>query len=342
MIVSDIRKRVLVTGHMGFIGAWTALLFKSEGWSVFGLDDRSSWGERLYDVSAIGRLMDGESACDVADLVQWQEWVAQIQPTLIVHLAGQAIVPRAFRQPYLTYRSNALGTLAVLEAARVNESVRAAVCITSDKVYENNGDGHQFSENDPLGGGDIYSVSKSSSELIAKAYNNSHRVGRAFNIQTVRLGNVVGGGDWSKNRLIPDLIHAARSKNSFRVRYLDATRPFQHVSDVSKGILRIALAAIDGAITSGDAWNLGPKDSSFARVRDVIELFKEYYPELDVIDDEEKVKEDLKLSVNVAKYSNRFSPPRDNSIEALVRTMKWYQAFYAGSSPIELMESDLY
>lgn len=334
--------RVLVTGHMGFIGAWTALQFKRDGWRVYGLDDQSSYGERLYDVAGLNMLMDGERKCDVSDLAAWQDWFMKIQPDLIVHLAGQAIVPRAFKQPYQTFRSNALGTLAVLEAARQNESVRSAVCITSDKVYENNNNGHPFSETDPLGGGDVYSVSKSSSELIAKAYNNAHRGGRALNIQTVRLGNVVGGGDWSINRLIPDLIHAARGGKSFRVRYMDATRPFQHVSDVAKGISRIALAAIDNAIPSGEAWNLGPKDSSFARVRDVIELFKEYYPNLDVIDEEEKVKEDLNLSVNVAKYSNRFSAPRDNSVEGLYRTMKWYQAFYAGTSPIELMELDLY
>ena len=340
--MSNLLKRVVVTGHMGFIGAWTAYLFKREGWSVYGLDDRSSYGDRLYDVARLNSLMDGERECDVSDLSAWQDWVAQIQPELIVHLAGQAIVPRAFKQPYLTYRSNALGTLAVLEASRLNESVRAAVCITSDKVYENNSDGHPFSENDPLGGADIYSVSKSSSELIVKAYNNAHRAGRQLSIQTVRLGNVVGGGDWSINRLIPDLIHAARGDKSFRVRYMDATRPFQHVSDVAKGISRIAFAALDNGVASGEAWNLGPKDSSFARVRDVIELFKEYYPKLEVVDEEEKVKEDMNLSVNVSKYSNRFSPPRDNSVEGLYRTMKWYQAYYAGASPIELMESDLY
>lgn len=340
--MSKSQKRVLITGQMGFIGAWTAFQFKREGWSIFGLDDRSSYGERLYDVAELGLLMDGEMECDVSDLAKWQNWVEQIQPELIVHLAGQAIVPRAFKQPYLTYRSNALGTLAVLEAARLTESVRAAVCITSDKVYENSNNGHPFSETDPLGGGDVYSVSKSSSELIAKAYNNSHRSGRSLSIQTVRLGNVVGGGDWSINRLIPDLIHAARGGNSFRVRYMDATRPFQHVSDVVKGISRISLAALDGEIASGEAWNLGPKDSSFAYVRDVIELFKKYYPDLEVIDEEEKVKEDLNLSVNVSKYSDRFSPPRDNSVEGLYRTMKWYQAYYAGASSIELMESNLY
>lgn len=336
------QRRVVVTGHMGFIGAWTAFLFKREGWGVYGLDDRSSYGERLYDVAGMGSLMDGECECDVADLSKLRDWVSQIQPELIVHLSGQAIVPRAFNQPFLTFRSNALGTLAILEAARLTESVRGAVCITSDKVYENNSDGHPFLETDMLGGGDVYSVSKSSSELIAKAYNNAHRAGRDLNIQTVRLGNVVGGGDWSINRLIPDLILAARGDMSFRVRYMDATRPFQHVSDVARGISRIALAALDNQTPSGEAWNLGPKDSSFARVRDVIELFKEYYPDLDVIDEDEKVKEDLNLSVNVAKYSSCFSPPRDNSVEALHRTMKWYQAYYAGTTPIELMESDLY
>ena len=160
------EKRVVVTGHMGFIGAWTTLLFKREGWRVYGLDNRSSYGERLYDVAGLNTLMDGERDCDVSDLAAWQDWVAQMQPELIVHLAGQAIVPRAFKQPYLTYRSNALGTLAVLEAARLTESVRAAVCITSDKVYENNSDGHPFSETDPLGGGDVYSYWMEKSEIL--------------------------------------------------------------------------------------------------------------------------------------------------------------------------------
>lgn len=334
--------RVLVTGHMGFIGAWTAFLFKSKGWSVYGLDDRSSYGERLYDIAGLSAMMDGEREYDVSDPDGWQDWAAVIQPELIVHLAGQAIVPRAFKQPFRTYRSNALGTLAVLEVAKYVESVRAAVCVTSDKVYENNSDGRPFSETDPLGGGDIYSVSKSSSELLCKAYNNAHLAGRTLNIQSVRLGNVVGGGDWSINRLIPDLIHSARQNKSFRVRYMDATRPFQHVSDVVVGIARIAAAALEGSVPSGEAWNLGPRDSSFAKVRDVIGLFKEYYPDLSVIDEEEKVKEDLNLRVDVAKYSSRFSPPRDNSVEGLYRTMKWYQAYHAGTSAIELMKSDLY
>lgn len=340
--MNRLKPRVLVSGHMGFIGAWMVFLLKREGWSVYGLDDRSSYGERLYDVAGLEALMDGECVCDVSDLSACQDWVEQTQPKLIVHLAGQAIVPRAFKQPYLTYRSNALGTLAVLEAARLTKSVRVVVCITSDKVYENNNDGHSFMETDPLGGNDIYSVSKSSSELIAKAYNSARGTGSALNIQTVRLGNVVGGGDWSINRLIPDLIHAVRGSKSFSVRYMDATRPFQHVSDVVKGISRIALAALDDSIPSGQAWNLGPKDNSFARVSDVIELFKKYYPTIDVIDEKERVKEDLNLRVNVTKYSNRFSSPRDSSIEGLHRTMRWYQAYYAGTSPIELIESDLY
>jgi CDP-glucose 4,6-dehydratase len=336
------KPRVLITGHMGFIGAWTAVYFKLHGWTVYGLDDRSSYGERLYDVAALNTLVEDDLIGDVSDLTAWQDWVAKIKPELIVHLAGQAIVPRAYKQPYLTYRANALGTLAVLEVARLSETVRAAVCITSDKVYENHSDGNSFIETDPLGGSDIYSVSKTSSELIAKAYNTMYTVDRVLNIQTVRLGNVVGGGDWSINRLIPDLIHAARDGNSFSVRYMNATRPFQHVSDVAKGIFRIALAALDGSISSGEAWNLGPKDNSFARVSDVIELFKEYYPCIDIIDEKEKIKEDLNLCVNVIKYSNQFSPPRDSSFEGLHRALRWYQAYYAGTSPIVLMESDLY
>lgn len=335
-------KKVLITGHMGFIGSWALYLFKKNGWKVYGLDDRSSYGERLYDKAKLSELLESEIQCDVANIEQWQHWVSEIKPDLIVHLAGQAIVPRAFKQPFLTYRTNSMGTLAVLEAARFNESVKAVVCITSDKVYENNNSGHPFSETDLLGGSDIYSVSKSSSEMICNAYHKSHLVSKNINIQTIRLGNVVGGGDWSINRLIPDLYNAVEQKNYFRVRYIDAIRPFQHVSDVVTGIYTVSDAAMKGEISSGEAWNLGPKDSTFASVRNVINLFKKYYPELKVIDEEEKIKEDIKLSVNVSKYTNKFSSPRDNSENALIRTMKWYQEHLLGKNPRILIENDLY
>lgn len=335
------QSRVLVTGHKGFIGAWTVQLLCQAGWTVFGLDDESSYGERLYDMAGMKSMLAGELTSDVSDLQMTQAWIEQIGPELIIHLAGQAIVPRAFKQPYLTFKSNALGTLAILEAARLTPCVRAVMCITSDKVYENNNNGQAFSETDMLGGSDIYSVSKSGSELIAKAYNVSHCGNGSPNIQTIRLGNVVGGGDWAVNRLIPDLIHAARSGGDFRVRYMDATRPFQHVSDVVSGISKIASAALNGRLRSGEAWNLGPRNNSFAKVRDVIDLFKRYYPNLSVIDSEEKIKEDLNLRVDVAKYSDQFSPPVFDSMEGVERAIRWYQSFYAGTSPIDLVRADL-
>jgi CDP-glucose 4,6-dehydratase len=326
---------------MGFIGAWTVYLFKLNGWKVYGIDDRSSYGERLYDKANLSSLVDKEIDCDVANLEKWQMWLSEIQPALIIHLAGQAIVPRAFKQPYLTYRTNTLGTLAVLEAAKITESVSAVVCITSDKVYENNNNGLAFSESDLLGGSDIYSISKSSSELICKAYYKTHLIERNISIQTVRLGNVVGGGDWSINRLVPDLYSAALKNTTFKVRYIEATRPFQHVSDVAIGIYRIANAASNGAIKSGEAWNLGPKDNSFATVRSVIDLFKQYYPGLIIIDENEKIKEDMNLSVNIEKYCKNFPEPRDNSESALKRTINWYQNYILSGNPNKLMEKDL-
>ena len=327
---------------MGFIGSWVTYDYWKNGWEVYGLDNRSSYGERLYDKANLSKIMADEYLGDIVDASHWTPWLSKINPQLIVHLAGQAIVPRAFSEPCLTFRTNALGTLTVLEAARQQLSVKAVLCVTSDKVYENNNDGRPFVETDALGGGDIYSVSKSSSEMISRAYKIAHIGDRDLSIQTVRLGNVVGGGDWSKNRLLPDLIYAMAHEKEFRVRYMKATRPFQNVADVVKGISLIAASALDKGVPSGEAWNLGPKDNTFASVHDVIELFKKDYPNLMVIDELHRNKEDLNLCVSVEKYSTRFVSPRDTSLESLERTLRWYKAFDAGMDLVELIQSDLY
>ena len=332
--------KVLVTGHQGFIGIWTAFAFKQQGWAVYGLDNRSSYGERLYDKAELGTIMTDERDCDVADMAVWKDWIADIKPELIVNLAGQAIYPRAFADPYMTYRSNTLGTLAVLEVAKQVPEVKAALCVTSDKVYENNNDGHHFTEADKLGGMDIYSVSKSSAELVCKAYSKAHLVDRDLSVQSIRLGNVVGGGDWSINRLLPDLINAQMHGKEFKVRYMHATRPFQHVVDVARGIMDIGQGALDRSIESGEAWNLGPRNNSFASVREVIDLFQETYPDLVVHEETHRVKEDVRLQVDVTKYATQFAAPRDTSIESLRRTLAWYKAYYDGGDAVELMKTD--
>ena len=229
----------------------------------------------------------------------------------------------------------------MLHACSKSEYVKSVAVITSDKVYENNGTGEAFSEEDPLGGGDIYSVSKSSAEFIAKAYKVSHLKNNSLNIQTVRLGNVLGGGDWSKNRLLPDLINAAVGGTDFKVRYLGAQRPFQHVTDVIAGIKNVTESGAQGAIASGESWNLGPRENSSATVREVIEIFESDFKKLSIVPEPNQVKEDLLLSVKVDKYARVFGDPHYTSHEAIQKTIKWYRDYYNGAKAIHLLEQEI-
>jgi CDP-glucose 4,6-dehydratase len=280
------NKKVIITGNLGFIGSWATVFFHMNNFQVYGLDNRSSYGKRLFDNAGLEKLVNEQMNCDVSDLENWSNWAIDINPDIIIHLAGQAIVPRAFKQPILTFKSNALGTLAVLEVAKYIQNLKSILCITSDKVYENNGIEKPFVETDNLGGSDIYSISKTCCEFLSNIYVKTHLLNKDINIQTIRLGNVVGGGDWSVNRLIPDLINSIENNIEFKIRYFDATRPFQHVSDVVKGIFNVSIASLENAIESGNAWNLGPKNNTFASVRDVVNLFKTEYPNIKIINQE--------------------------------------------------------
>lgn len=325
----NFKKVALITGNQGFVGVWVTLFMKRAGWEVFGLDNRTSLGERLWDELGMNAKIQKQYVQDVCDVPALADIMKQTNPSLVINLAGQAIVPRAFREPFETFRTNTLGTLSVLEAARLTKVPRAVLCITSDKVYKNNEQIWPYRENDELGGKDIYSVSKSSAEFICAAYAKTHLNDSGINIQSVRLGNVVGGGDWSRDRLIPDLMNSVRTGNGqFFIRYPEATRPFQHVLDVADGILKISNAALEGRIPSGDTWNLGPKDNTFARVKDVVALCKEHWPTLKIDVNPAQIAEDLNLSVEIAKFKSVFGAPQFTSAMALEMAISWYKSYF--------------
>lgn len=323
------KQVALITGNQGFVGVWVTLFMKRAGWEVFGLDNRTSLGERLWDQLEMDSKIQGQYSQDICDVSGLVNIMRETKPNLVINLAGQAIVPRAFREPFETYRTNTLGTLSVLEAARQSMVPKAVVCITSDKVYKNNEQVWPYRESDELGGKDIYSVSKSSAELICYAYSKTHLRESGINIQSVRLGNVVGGGDWSKDRLIPDLMNAVKTGNGqFLIRYPEATRPFQHVLDVADGILKISNAALSEKIGSGEMWNLGPKDNTFARVKDVVALCKGYWPTLKIDVNPAQIAEDLNLSVEIAKFRSIFGAPQFTSSAALEMAINWYKNYF--------------
>ena len=334
------EKVALVTGNEGFVGAWVSLYLMRRGFKVYGLDNRTSLGDRLSDAIDLRSMIDKQFECDVCDFSQVKEIVETVKPNIIFNLAGQAIVPRAFKEPLETFRTNTLGTLTMLEVARQTQIPKAVICITSDKVYENNEQIWPYRESDPLGGKDIYSVSKSSAELVSRAFAKTHLADLSINVQTVRLGNVVGGGDWSKNRLIPDIMSSIPEGGKFYVRYPHATRPFQHVLDVADGIFKIGTAALKGTIVSGEGWNLGPRNNTYARVSEVIARCEENWPFLKIEQNPEPIAEDIHLSVEIAKFKSVFGAPQFTSQEALDFTIRWYRGFFDNRNSKELVEDD--
>jgi len=337
------NKKVVITGNQGFIGFWVSAFFINFGWKVYGIDNRSSFGERLFDLVNFDERISLQSNFDISSISDIDKFLEKVEPSIIINLGGQAIVPRAFREPFTTFMSNTIGTLSVIDAANRCPSVRAVSCITSDKVYKNNNILKPFQENDPLGGKDIYSLSKSTCERICDVYINSNLARDDLNIQTIRLGNVVGGGDWSVNRLMPDIIRSIRDQHIFKVRYLNATRPFQHVIDVVEGIANISLSAYKNEIDSGEAWNLGPKDNTFEYVSNVLEIFKSEWKDcnLQIQSDSEIYKEDLNLSVDVSKYAKNFHSPHYDSQTSIIKTVDWYKKFYSGKNPIKLVNEEI-
>jgi CDP-glucose 4,6-dehydratase len=262
---------VLVTGHTGFKGAWLSLWLQALGADVSGLAPGPPTQPSLYVLARVGARMR-ECAVDVRDGEAVREALRASAPEIILHLAAQPMVRRSLCDPAMTYEVNVIGTVNVLEAVRqAGEAVRAVVVVTSDKCYENPGAASKrFVESDPLGGEDPYSSSKACAELVTAAYRSSYFAHRdAPCVASARAGNVIGGGDWGQDRLLPDAVRAAQSGEPLRVRNPRAVRPWQHVLNPLSGYLRLAEALWQGE--AARAWNFGPPEQDLRTVRWIVE-----------------------------------------------------------------------
>jgi CDP-glucose 4,6-dehydratase len=271
------RRRVLVTGHTGFKGAWLSLWLQALGCELTGLAPSSPTEPSLYGLADVGSAMR-ECQVDVRDGDGVLRVLSEARPEIVFHLAAQPMVRRSLREPALTYEVNLMGTVNVLEAVRqAGEDVRAVVVVTSDKCYENPGVAHRFVESDPLGGSDPYSSSKACAELAAAAYRRSFFAGpKSPGIATARAGNVIGGGDWGEDRLLADAVRAVTSGSCLRVRNPDAVRPWQHVLNPLGGYLLLAQALWDSP-RAARGWNFGPADADARTVGSVIERLGELW-----------------------------------------------------------------
>lgn len=263
-------RRVLLTGHTGFKGGWLALWLQSMGAHVRGIALAPPTSPSLFEVANVGEGMDHHVA-DIRDFEAIRPLVADFRPDIVFHLAAQPLVRLSYQQPVETYATNVMGTVHVLEAARQAGSVRAIVNITTDKCYENREWPWGYRENEPVGGHDPYSSSKACAELVSGAYRRSFFEGAGIALATARAGNVIGGGDWAEDRLVPDILRALQRNEPVRIRNPQAIRPWQHVLDPLSGYLLLAERLHAHGQADAEAWNFGPREEDARPVQWIVE-----------------------------------------------------------------------
>ncbi|MFY3605634.1 CDP-glucose 4,6-dehydratase [Achromobacter xylosoxidans] len=325
-------RRVFVTGHTGFTGGWACLWLKSIGAEVAGYSLPPDTQPSLFEAVGLGSDMVS-SFGDICDYEPLRGAIDAFQPDLILHLAAQPLVRKSYREPLRTFLVNAQGTAHLLEAARAVKSVKGVLCITTDKVYKNNEWPWPYRENDPLGGKDPYSASKAAAEMVIQSYVASYprKEGLGPAIATARGGNIIGGGDWSEDRLIPDFVRAVVNQGALVLRYPDATRPWQHVLALVHGYLVILAGLVSSdPERAAKAWNLGPHDAKQYSVRDVLELMSDSWqrPALEYMDNPLPEAQALALDSSLARNQLNWIPAWD--AEQVVReTAAWYRDYYA-------------
>jgi CDP-glucose 4,6-dehydratase len=261
-------RSVLVTGHTGFKGGWLSLWLNELGARVAGLALPPPTDPSLFEQARLGQLLDHRLG-DIRDLATVRAAVDQVQPEVIFHLAAQPLVRYSYQNPVETYATNVMGTVHVLEAARLNPAVKAVVCITTDKCYENREWVWPYRENDPMGGFDPYSSSKGAAELVIAAWRRSYP--DAPRLASVRAGNVIGGGDWAADRLVPDIVRALLRNEQVEIRNPGSIRPWQHVLEAIGGYLLIGERLLAGDRAAASAFNFGPGDDDTRPVAWVVD-----------------------------------------------------------------------
>lgn len=333
------NKKVLITGHTGFKGAWMSHLLLNWGAEVVGVSLDPPSSPHLFGALDLERRLKDYRA-DVRDHDRILEIFKKENPEIIFHLAAQAIVREGYDRPLDTFSTNIMGTANVLDAATKVPSVRAVVTATTDKVYENHEASHKpFKEDDKLGGSDPYSASKVGADFVAQSYLRSLPLG------IVRAGNIIGGGDWGKDRLITDIVRAAYEGGSkITLRYPHAIRPWQHVLDPIHGCLLLARELYEGNKNVVGAWNFGPNETNFLTVEKVAKrsfsiLGKGQY---EIKPAEDGKVEEITLTLDASKAKNKLGwSPRYHIDQALHHTLDWYRHFYEGKDVRQLTDEQI-
>jgi len=325
-------KRVLLTGHTGFKGGWLSLWLQQLGAEVQGLALAPPAGHNLFEEA---RVADGMASAigDIRDLDTVTRTLAAFRPDIVIHMAAQPLVRLSYAEPVQTYATNVMGTVHVLEAVRQTPGVRVVVNVTTDKCYENKEWAWGYREDEPMGGYDPYSNSKGCAELVSSAYRQSFFRQGGPALATARAGNVIGGGDWATDRLVPDILRAFEKGAPVVIRNPHSTRPWQHVLEPLSGYLTLAQRLWDEGAAFAEGWNLGPRDEDARPVQWIVERLVEQWGGAArwQLDGGEHPHEAHYLKLDISKARARLGwQPRWRLAEALDRIVAWHQAWLAG------------
>ncbi len=320
--------RVLLTGHTGFKGSWLSLWLTEMGALVKGISLPGDEVESHWKNLALDNVIDAR--LDILDYEKLKKEIHDFEPEIIFHLAAQSLVRKSYSDPLTTWSTNVLGTANVLEACRTCSSVKAIVVVTTDKCYENKEWLWGYRENDELGGHDPYSASKAATELLVSSYRRSFFIPAGVTlIATARAGNVIGGGDWSEDRLIPDIIKGHIQGLPAVIRSPDSTRPWQHVLESLSGYLLLGQKLLENKTSFADSWNFGPGNEGNCRVIDVLNQMQSVWPELSWVATENKGPHEASLlQLDCTKALHRLSwKPVWNLQQTICQTAEWYRTW---------------
>jgi CDP-glucose 4,6-dehydratase len=334
-------RRVLVTGHTGFKGSWLALWLTKLGANVFGYSLPPESTPNHWELLSIDIP---QYLHDIRDAEEMAKIVAEFQPDIVFHLAAQPLVRRSYREPLETWSTNVMGTANLLEACRHSATLQAIVVVTTDKCYENQEWAWGYRESDRLGGHDPYSASKAAAELVVNSYRKAffHHA-EAPLLASARAGNVIGGGDWSEDRLIPDLVRSLAEQKTLLIRSPSATRPWQHVLESLSGYLLLGQKLLQGKTEMADAWNFGPETEGNRTVADVLAGLQANWPEMTwQTTDQPQPHEANLLYLDNAKAKTLLGwKPVWNFDKTLEATGQWYRHYYQNgqlSSEVQLAD----
>ncbi|GAB6183702.1 CDP-glucose 4,6-dehydratase [Thermodesulfovibrio hydrogeniphilus] len=342
------EKKVLVTGHTGFKGSWLSLWLLEIGAKVIGYSlnfPTKPCHFELLNLSSTYKNSFIHIIGDIRDFEKLKEIIQAYKPEIVFHLAAQSLVRKSYKNPLETFETNILGTVNILEACRESEGVKVIINVTSDKCYENKEWVWGYRETDRLGGNDPYSASKACSEIVTQSYRKSFFSNSAKLLASVRAGNVIGGGDWGEDRIIPDLVKAVSLSKKALIRNPNSIRPWQHVLEPLSGYLLLGQKLLEGEEKFADAWNFGPDRNWNLSVAELSKIAKDYWDEIDYefVEDDSAPQESKILKLDCSKANSLLGwKPVWNINKAIEMTINWYKDCYKNKQIKTLQDINSY